>query len=339
MKPTTEELIENLRSRIEYLEGVIEQPKYQKAQDVIYLYEIHGTAINGRVFKIGVTSEHLDKDRIGSVCEHLDGHTWHTEIRYTVIDRDRGTVLGLEVELLKFGFCPSLGHFSGYTEIRVLTDGELKSVTRLIDDVGISYYRPEPILFDDGSVFSQPLARRSSYQTQKLQLSPERIVIALLLNNPELAKEVTGLDELGHLDNDEARLFIYLLEILKEDSTIGLDPLIFKVWELYGAGVSNLLEEIAANETFHTSPKVARDDRAEFNHSFDQLKLKALNGMQAADLVKTLQARAQLTTDDKNTIYKALAKGARGGLTDEVRHQLKLLSRQKTFDVCEAAVQ
>jgi len=185
---------------------------------------------------------------------------------------------------------------------------------------------------------AQPLQRqgnvdkRSTYKTKKVHLSPERVIIALLLNYPELAQQVTDMEELSLVASDEAQLFIALIQMLQEHPEYTLSHILGLCGAMYGKHQLELLAEISANETFHTRGDVERDNITEFNDTLHVLKIKALNSLLPSELIIALQDKETLSKEEKSAIYKAMGKRSSEELTPEVKAQLKFHSQKKVVN-------
>jgi hypothetical protein len=106
-------------------------PAEKGTTDTIYFWEAVGELYNGkRVYKIGVTSQHLGQSHRMVGCARRNG----MEPRLLVARfLGKWYVPELEKYLLTFGEDPKLDVPDGKTEFRALTDEEVSTIIRIIE--------------------------------------------------------------------------------------------------------------------------------------------------------------------------------------------------------------
>lgn len=114
--------LEECCSHMEYAEG-------GSRDDAIYIWEAVGEQFNGKpVYKIGVTSAHLDDQRINIVANR-SGFCAKIIILCEVTTSARS----IESQLLELGEHPGYEGFDGCTEFRAMTEDELTTALNIIN--------------------------------------------------------------------------------------------------------------------------------------------------------------------------------------------------------------
>ena len=171
----------------------------------------------------------------------------------------------------------------------------------------------------------QPLPAAS----RKIQLTPERTAIAILLNNPQLAQQVGNAEDLQQLQSAEAQLLAALISHLKQQPDASSHQLLGHWLGVHRDSQGPMLAEIAACDAIYPPKHAVRDNAAEFHDALTVIQRRAIEHMSIEQQVKILLNKPQLNEHDIKTALKILPKALKSDLKQEQKDQLNQIIRRK----------
>ncbi len=237
------------------------------------------------------------------------------------------------------------------SQLASLTGLEASKLEPLLSDGGRLVREPDPVALtphapapepeaqppapmpsaDDYPESYQPTKRQqqasptSAYSTGRMKWTPERTIIAILLNNPHLTPETGSLSELNHLNGPEIKLFKDLSELLRKQPDYTLNHILGYWRGVYGSDQGELLAEIAASDLLRPPGDTKRDDTTEFSDALALVKRKAQNSLPPTQQLRALLEQEHLQEADIKTIYKIWPSINPEDLDQATRNKLKQL--------------
>ena len=185
---------------------------------------------------------------------------------------------------------------------------------------------PEPHPEEMGHLYQEPLQQGYTTARNKLKLPPLRFLTGLLINNAELAELVGQNDDLLQPIDNDATLFLKVLEVARKNPHYKPAHFIAYWTGIRGnSDETSDIKNLAALELLHPPRDTGRDDHREFSDALLHVRNKAFNNLPPDQQATLLVAREQLSESDikrLNSIYLKL-------FADPTKTQLKLDIKQK----------
>lgn len=154
-------------------------------------------------------------------------------------------------------------------------------------------------------------ARKNSFSHRRYQRPPAQKLVALLANHPALARLVTNLDTLKHLQKNNTEiegieLLVPLIELINDNPNYTLNHILGYWRGIYDLDQTERLTEIAASDLLHPSINNSdRDNEQEFQDMLNKLLRQSTNSMKSMEIFSYLTEKETIDDQDLKLLNNA----------------------------------
>lgn len=164
---------------------------------------------------------------------------------------------------------------------------------------------------------------------RRIQMSPERTLVAILLNNLGFAQQIEIPPGFNTLDSKEMQLFEELITLLKEEPTLCINQIIARKFAVNDTENGRMLAAIAASETMHPPGETERDNWREFHDALRIIERQAFANLSIPEQIATLIHKEQIDEHDVKTAMRILPLALRSDLDTETKAKLNQIIRRR----------
>lgn len=158
-----------------------------------------------------------------------------------------------------------------------------------------------------------------THKEKRVKMSPVHTLIALLANHPELAKLITELDNLRHLDAEGLDILIPLVEVIHNNPSYTLNHILAYWLGVRDAGQLEQLTEIAATDLLRAAPNNSRDNEKEFMDILNQLLRHSTGKLEPLELLQHLAQKEVIDDHDLKNLNQAWLKLSKDQPSEETK--------------------